>query len=191
MTARLNLARTVGLVAIVSLVVAWIAVAPVAGADLSPPAQETPPAEEPEATEPPAEPEPTLPPEEPGEPPAEPAPPQGGSSSLRTLATIGIVGVVGIAFIAIVVVLVTRPGKGADEALAEPPMVPITTLAQDIKEGLVSKVVVSGEDLTITRIDGLVLRSHKEPSSDLVQLLTNLGVTPEMMSKIVIRVETP
>ena len=75
--------------------------------------------------------------------------------------------------------------------MAQVPSVPITTLAEDIKEGRVSKVVVSGEDLTITRIDGLMLVSHKEPTADLVQLLTNLGVTPEMMSKIVIEVETP
>jgi hypothetical protein len=188
MTARINLATTLGLVAIVSLVLSLIAVAPVSGAEFAPPFQETPPAEEPEATEPAEEPEPTEPPEEPGEPPAEPEPPQEGSSNLRSLVTLGIVGLVGIAFIAIVVVLVTRPGKAPDEALAEAPLVPITTLAQDVKEGRVSKVVVSGEDLTITRIDGLILRSHKEPTSDLVQVLANLGVTPEMMNQVVIEV---
>ena len=53
------------------------------------------------------------------------------------------------------------------------------------------EIVVSGEDLTITRIDGLVMVSHKEPTADLIQLLTNLGVTPEMMSDIIIEVETP
>jgi hypothetical protein len=167
------------------------------------PAPTEPPAE-PEATEPPAEPEPTQPPAEepeateppaeppPEEPPAEPAPPaEGGSGTLGILVIFGIVGVVGLAIIAIVVVLLTRPGKGAEEAPAQVPSVPITTLAEDIKGGRISKVVVSGENLTITRTDGLVLVSHKEPTADLVQLLTNLGVTSEMLSEIIIEVETP
>lgn len=80
---------------------------------------------------------------------------------------------------------------GEEEAPPELPSVPITTVAQDIAEGKVSRIVVSGEDLTITRTDGLVMVSHKEPTADLVQLLTNLGVTPEMMSDIIIEVEAP
>jgi pyruvate/2-oxoglutarate dehydrogenase complex dihydrolipoamide acyltransferase (E2) component len=207
---RINLARILGLLVVVSLILGWIAVAPVAGADLVPPLQETPAAEEPEATEPPAEPEPTEAPAEepeateppaepapeeppaepaPEEPPAEPAQPQGGLSTFGTLVIWGIVGVVGLAFIVIVVVLLTRPGKGAEETPAQVPSVPITTLAEDIKGGRISKVVVSGENLTITRLDGLVLVSHKEPTADLVQLLTNLGVTSEMMSSIIIEVD--
>ena len=117
MIARINLARILGLLVVVALILGWIAVAPVAGAHLVPPLQETPSAEEPEATEAPAEPEPTEPPaEEPEatEPPAEPAPPQGGLSTFGTLVIWGIVGVVGLAFIAIIVVLLTRPGKGAE-----------------------------------------------------------------------------
>ena len=166
-----------------------------------PVATEPPP--EPEPTEPPPEPEPTQPPPEPEateppaepapeQPPAEPAPPaEGGSGTLGTLVILGIAGVVGLVFIAIIVVLLTRPGNGAEGAPAQVSSVPITTLAEDIKEGRVSKVVVSGENLTITRIDGLVMVSHKEPTADLVQLLTNLGVTPEMLSTIIIEVETP
>ena len=204
MIARINLARILGLLVVVALILGWIAVAPVAGADLVPPLQETPAAEEPAATEAPAEePAATEPPAEepaatepaaepaPEEPPAEPEQPQGGLSTFGTLVIWGIVGVVGLAFIAIIVVLLTRPGKGAEEAPLEAPSVPITTLAEDIKEGRVSKIVVSGEELTITRLDGLVLVSRKEPTADLVQVLTNLGVTPEMMSTIIIEVETP
>jgi hypothetical protein len=91
--------------------------------------------------------------------------------------------------IGVVVFLFGRPKE--DEAPPELPLVPITTVALDVKEGRVTKIVVSGEDLTVTRIDGLVTVSHKEPTADLVQLLTNLGVTPEMMSDIIIEVETP
>ena len=198
MKAQINVGRILGLLVVATLILGWIAVAPVAGAELAPPLQETPAAEEPAATEPPAEPEPTQPPAEPeatqpptepGEPPTEPPPPPSGSGSLRTFAIVALVGVVGLAFIAIIVLLLMRPGKGAEEVPAEAPSVPVTTLAQDIKEGRVSKIQVRGEDLTITRIDGLVLRSHKEPTADLVQLLTNLGVTSEMMSSIVIEVD--
>jgi hypothetical protein len=186
MLARTNSVRLIPLLFVLAVMIVWIAGAPVAGASLAPPAQETPPAEE---TPPPAE---TLPeiPEEPGEEVPEPAPPQGGLGRWGTLVTWAIVGVVGVTVIAIIVVLLSRPGKG-EEASAEVPSVPITTLAEDIKEGRVSKVVVSGGDLNITRIDGLVMVSHKEPTADLVQLLTNLGVTSEMMSRIVIEVETP
>jgi pyruvate/2-oxoglutarate dehydrogenase complex dihydrolipoamide acyltransferase (E2) component len=193
MLVRTNSVRLIPLLFVLAVMIVWIAAAPVAGADLAPPLQETPSAEEPEATAPPEEPEPTEPPAEepaPEEPPAEPAPPQGGLGRWGTLVTWAILGVVGVTVIAIIVVLLSRPGKG-EEAPAEVPSVPITTLAEDIKEGRVSKVVVSGGDLNITRIDGLVMVSHKEPTADLVQLLTNLGVTPEMMSKIVIEVETP
>ncbi len=102
-----------------------------------------------------------------------------------------VAAVVGVTAIAIIVVLLTRPGRGAEEAPVEGPSVPITTVAQEVKEGRVSKIVVSGEDLTVTRIDGLVMVAHKEPTADLVQMLTNLGVTPEMMSSIIIEVETP
>lgn len=207
MKAQINVGRIVGLLVVVSLMLGWIAVAPVAGAELAPPLQETPAAEEPEepeppaepeatqppaepeATQPPTEPEATQPPTEPGEPPAEPPPPSGGSSSLRTLVIVALVGVVGLTFIAIIVILLMRPRGGAEEVPAEVPSVPITTLAEDIKAGRVSKVQVSGENLTITRIDGLTLRSHKEPTADLVQLLTNLGVTSEMMANIIIEVD--
>jgi hypothetical protein len=183
MMQRNNVARLTGLLVVASLVLGWMAVAPVAGADLVPPAQETPEPEEPAQL-------PEIP-EEPDEGETEPPPSGGWSGSLRTLAMAGLVGVAGLAFIAIIVLLFLRPGRGVEEAPTEVPTVPITTLAQDIKEGRVSKVVVVGEDLTITRIDGLVLRSHKEPTADLIQLLTNLGVTPEAMSNIIIEVETP
>jgi hypothetical protein len=84
-------------------------------------------------------------------------------------------------------------GRGGEEEEAPPelPSVPLTTVAQDIKEGRVSKIVVSGEELTITRIDGLVMVSRKEPTADLVQTLANFGVTPEMLSTIIIEVVAP
>ena len=197
MIAQINVRRILGLLVVVSLILGWIAVAPVAGAELVPLLQETAtPTQTPTATptEPPAEPEATEPPAEatPEEPLAEPTPPaEGGSGTLGILVILGIVGVAGAAIIAIIVVLLTRPDKGPEGAAAEVSFAPITSVAEDIKEGRVSKIQVSGKNLTITRTDGVTLQSHKEPTADLVQLLANLGVTAEMMSKIVIDVETP
>jgi hypothetical protein len=200
MLGQKNLSKTlIALVIVASLMIGWGTLQRVEGAGLELPTghtpfqEEEPTPEEPAPTEPPAEePSPTEPaPEEP--PPAEPEAPEpepgeGGLGRWGTLMAWAIVGVAGVTVIAIVVVLLTRPGKG-EEAPPEVPSVPITTVAEDIKEGRVSKVVVRGEVVTITRTDGLMMVSHKEPTADLVQLLTNLGVTPEQMSKVVIEVE--
>ncbi len=157
----------------------------------------TEPPPEPEPTEPPPEPEPTTPPAEPQPttpPPPEPEPeqPEPGeqpSWDIGRLLLWGIVLAVPVGII-IGVIAFFLGGRGEEEeAPSELPSVPVTTVAQDIKEGRVSKIVVSGEELTITRTDGVVMASHKEPTADLVQTLANLGVTPEMLSEIVIEVE--
>jgi len=69
--------------------------------------------------------------------------------------------------------------------------VPITTVADDAREGNISKILVSGEDLTITRTNGVEVVSRKEPGSDIAEVLTNLGVTQEMLSRITIEIQTP
>jgi cell division protease FtsH len=69
--------------------------------------------------------------------------------------------------------------------------VPITTVADDAREGRISKITVSGDDLRITRTNGVEVVSRKEPGADLTEVLTNLGVTQEMLNQITIEVETP
>ncbi len=70
--------------------------------------------------------------------------------------------------------------------------VPITTVAEDVREGRISKIVVSGDELKITRTNGVEVLSRKEPAADLTEVLTNLGVTQEMLNGgIVIEVQTP
>ena len=69
--------------------------------------------------------------------------------------------------------------------------VPITTVAQDIRDGRVSKILVSGEELRITRTSGAEVISRKEPGADLTQVLTNLGVTQEMLNGITIEIQSP
>ena len=164
-------------------------------APTEPPAEPAPtePPAEPEPTTPPAEPQPTTPPAEPPPepPPSQPEPGQPPSWDIGRLLLLGLVIAVPVGIIIGVVALFLARGGEEEEAPPELPSVPLTTVAQDIKEGRVSKIVVSGEELTITRLDGLVMVSRKEPTADLVQLLTNLGVTSEMLSTIIIEVAAP
>jgi cell division protease FtsH len=69
--------------------------------------------------------------------------------------------------------------------------VPITAVAEDAREGRISKIVVSGDDLEITRTNGVEVVSRKEPGADITEVLTNLGVTQEMLNGITIEVQTP
>jgi cell division protease FtsH len=69
--------------------------------------------------------------------------------------------------------------------------VPITSVAEDVREGRISKIVVSGDELKITRTNGVEVVSRKEPGADLTEVLTNLGVTQQMLNGIVIEVQTP
>ena len=69
--------------------------------------------------------------------------------------------------------------------------VPITTVAQDVRDGRVSKILVSGDELRITRTSGAEVVSRKEPGADLTDVLTNLGVTQEMLSSVTIEIQSP
>lgn len=178
------------LVVITALMIGWGAPASVESAALKPAAQETPPAAEGTPVHLPAEPEgtPVHLPAEPGDPGATP-PEEGATGRLWPWLLIGAVGLV--VAIAVVVAFVGGSGKGEKAPPAEVISVPITTVAEDAKEGRISRIVVSGEELRILRTDGVEVVSHKEPTAEITQFLTNLGVTPEMLSKIIIEVETP
>jgi cell division protease FtsH len=71
------------------------------------------------------------------------------------------------------------------------PTVPITTVAQDVKNGRVSKIVISGDELQVTRTSGSEVMSRKESGADLTDVLTNLGVTQDMLDAVTIEVENP
>lgn len=69
------------------------------------------------------------------------------------------------------------------------PPVPITDVAQDVKNGRISKIIISGDELRITRTSGAEVVSRKESGADLTEVLTNLGVTQEMLNGVTIEVE--
>jgi cell division protease FtsH len=69
--------------------------------------------------------------------------------------------------------------------------VPITTVAQDARDGRISKILVSGDELRITRSNGAEVLSRKEPGADVTDVLSNLGVTQEMLNAITIEIQSP
>jgi cell division protease FtsH len=64
-------------------------------------------------------------------------------------------------------------------------------VAEDAREGRISRILVSGDDLRITRTSGVEVVSRKEPGADLTEVLTNLGVTQEMLNGMTIEIQTP
>ncbi|HET8575335.1 MAG TPA: ATP-dependent zinc metalloprotease FtsH [Candidatus Paceibacterota bacterium] len=71
------------------------------------------------------------------------------------------------------------------------PVVPISQVAQDVSGGSVSKIVVEGNDLTVTYKDGTVKDSKKETEDALTQTLSNYGVTPAQLTGIEVKVTNP
>lgn len=62
--------------------------------------------------------------------------------------------------------------------------VAISTVAQDIKAGLVTNIEVKGDDLTLTYSDESIKESKKEISTSLVETLRAYGVTEEELAPV-------
>ena len=69
------------------------------------------------------------------------------------------------------------------------PDISISDLAKSVSEGVVKKIVVEGESLTITYTNDEVKKSKKETGSALSQTLFNYGVTSEALSKTEIEIK--
>lgn len=68
--------------------------------------------------------------------------------------------------------------------------VSISTVAQDIKEGLVQNIQVEGDKLTLTYADETIKESKKEVSTSLVETFRAYGVTEEELRNVLITVES-
>jgi cell division protease FtsH len=69
----------------------------------------------------------------------------------------------------------------------ELPVVSINKVASYVKAGVVKKIAISGDDLTVTLTEGqqpAKVLSRKEPGVGLTELLIDLGVTPEELAAI-------
>ncbi len=74
--------------------------------------------------------------------------------------------------------------------------IPISALASDIREGVVSEVVVRGDNLEIIYEaeegeESLVRESRKESGVSLTEVLVNYGVTGEDLSGVSINIQSP
>ena len=69
----------------------------------------------------------------------------------------------------------------------ELPSVSINRVASYVKEGVVERIAISGDDLTITLTEGQQpsqVRSRKEPGVGLTEMLIDLGVAPEELAAV-------
>lgn len=65
----------------------------------------------------------------------------------------------------------------------------INEVAEAIREGEVSRVVVDGDDLTVVYEDGTNRVSRKEPSKTFIEQLLDLNVTPQQLTADQVKVE--
>ena len=70
------------------------------------------------------------------------------------------------------------------------PSEPLSQVTADIKSGLVSEIVVKGDELDLTYTDGSKKTSQKETDVALSQTLFNNGVTPAQLASIKINIQT-
>ncbi len=66
----------------------------------------------------------------------------------------------------------------------------LSGLAQDVRGGLVTKILVKGDQLEITYDDGTQKRSKKEVGAPISETLANYGVTPEDLTKVTIDIQS-
>src|SRR3989344_5159955 len=69
------------------------------------------------------------------------------------------------------------------------PEIPISDLAKSVSEGVVKKIVVAGDKLTITFINDEIKTTKKEVGSTLSQTLFNYGVNSEALAKTEIEIK--
>ena len=72
---------------------------------------------------------------------------------------------------------------------SSPEDVTLSNLAQDVKAGTVTSIVVSGNDLTIIYNDKTEKKSKKETNTALSQSLSNYGLTADEIAKVSIAVK--
>jgi len=73
----------------------------------------------------------------------------------------------------------------------KPEVIPISQLAKDVEGGLVTSIVVRGEELEATYKDETKKESKKEVDAALTETLSNYGVSLEKLAEVSIEVESP
>ena len=65
----------------------------------------------------------------------------------------------------------------------------LSQVAGDVRAGLVTTVEVSGDELTLTYVDGATKTSMKDPDAALTETLASYGATAEELSKVTINIK--
>lgn len=86
-------------------------------------------------------------------------------------------------------VLTSIYGYFTSTASTAPEVIAISQLAKDVQGGTVSKIVVSGDDLTITYADETEKISKKETDAALTETLTNYGVSKDSLDKVTVDIK--
>jgi cell division protease FtsH len=71
-----------------------------------------------------------------------------------------------------------------NSAQAAIPQIPLSQVAQDIRDGKVTEILITTDQLEIHYTTGSKAQSLKEPASPLSNQLDKFGVTPEMLGKV-------
>ncbi len=86
-------------------------------------------------------------------------------------------------------IIVTLYSAIADTSNQE--VVPLSTVAADIRASMVEGVVVSGDDLVVTYKDGSEKESKKEAGASLIETLANYGVPADGLASLTIEFKRP
>jgi cell division protease FtsH len=73
----------------------------------------------------------------------------------------------------------------------QPDVISLQELATEIKDSRVAKITIEGNTLNVERVDEGEATVYKESGTSLVNSLGNLGVSPEMLSRVEVEVASP
>ncbi|MCL5256880.1 MAG: ATP-dependent zinc metalloprotease FtsH [Chloroflexi bacterium] len=76
---------------------------------------------------------------------------------------------------------------GQTMALADG-VIDLNQVAQDVKDGKVSSIVINGDSLTLTMKDGSTFTSQNEAGTSLTKTLSDYGVTPDQIAQVTLTV---
>lgn len=91
------------------------------------------------------------------------------------------------AFLFFAILVVAYPYVSSDSSKVKD--LSITELAESVKSGKVSSIVVRGDKVSATFIEGEETVSQKEAESSIVETLSNLGVSPDVLSKVKLEIK--
>lgn len=95
-------------------------------------------------------------------------------------------------FIALLVLMVVTTGYSfISDGFSKTESVPFSQVAAEVRTGNVSDIVVTGNDLEVTKKDGTILRSKKEGEGSVTESLAAFGVTADQLSTVSVSIENP